>query len=246
MDENCFEKEYTVLTSACDAQGLLGVRSVFDLFMDMAAEHAERLHVSYEEMLAQRCFWVAVRTRVRLYERPPMGQKLTAMTWPARPTLAKCDRFYTLARGADTVAEGRTEWAVQDIDTGRVRRMDSFSYPLDMEHRAERVCGGPFTRFKAAEAGPADFWGKYTVGSMDIDTGRHMNNVAYIRMLLNTFTTAELAAMDMREVEISYRLGCYEGEALSIYRAGDGEGWRFQVQKPDGQIAVQAVIRLGA
>lgn len=238
--DNFLKNSFIVLTSDCDAEGLLGIRNIFDRFMDLAAEHAAHLGVSYYDMLERGCMWVAVRTRVRLYRRPKLGEIVTAETWPGKPGLAKSDRFYRIMHDGELLAEGRTEWTAQDLRTGAVRRTDSYGWP-DIALRDEVLCGEPFTRFKRIKAGDTTH---YTVGSMDIDTGRHMNNVAYIRMLLGVFSTAELAAMDMREVEISYRRACLEGERLTIRRVRTDDAWMFQVEKDDGEAAAQAVIRL--
>jgi acyl-ACP thioesterase len=106
------------------------------------------------------------------------------------------------------------------------------------------VCAEPFQRFRDISLTPDTLVNTYTVGSMDIDMGQHMNNVAYIRMLLGTFSVAELEAMDMQEVEISYRRGCFEGEELAIHRIMEDNAWRFQVQKPNGETAVHARLLL--
>ncbi len=238
------ERDFSVLTSTCDAQGKLSIRSVFDIFMDMAAEHAALLGVGYYSMLERRCFWVAVRTRVKIYERPQLGSHITAVTWPGKPGRAKSDRFYRLLMEDRVLAEGRTEWAVQDIDTGAVRRIDSYGYPMDLQHSEERVCGDPFLRFKGMDILPEDLAAHYTVQSSDIDVGHHMNNVAYIRMLLGTLSTKDLEKMEITEVEISYRQACYEGEELRIFRKTLGRDMFYQVVKPDGETAVQAVIKI--
>jgi len=244
---NFLDKEYRVLSSVCDAQGLMGIHNVFDCFMDLAAEHAGQLGVSYYDMLEHRCYWVAVRTRVIFYDRPKLGETIHAMTWPGKPGLAKSDRFYLLYSGDRIMAEGRTEWAAQDIDTGAVRRTDSYGYPAELVHREERVCASPFTRFRPMqpEAGNGQNC-RYKVNSTDIDVGRHMNNVAYVRMLMGTFSVSEHEEMDIREVEISYRRACYEGEDLDICRERTDDGWRFAVIRPDGETAVDALLRLGA
>lgn len=242
--ENTLRKDLLVLTSDCDATGRLGIRNIFDLCMDLAAAHAAQLGVSYYDMLDRRCFWVAVRTRVRFGTRPLLGEKIEAETWPGKPGLAKSDRLYRLTWRGDVFAEGRTEWAGQDIDTGLVRRTASFGYPLDMIHREERLCAEPFTRFKDFEPTPDIVVTRYVVDPMDIDLGKHMNNVAYIRMLLGTFSTAEQEKMDVSEMEISYRLGCYEGEALQILRERRDDGWYFMVRKPSGETAIHARLLL--
>jgi acyl-CoA thioesterase FadM len=242
--ENFLEKQYSVTSSQCDAQGLLGIRNIFDIYMDMAAENAAQQRMGLYDMRAQGCYWVAVRTRVRLYKRPSMGESFTAVTWPGVPTRAKGDRFYRLTQGDMLLAEGRTEWAAQDIETGHIRPTDSYDYPQELHHRPETVCAEPFLRFRDILLTPETLVKTYTVGSMDIDFGQHMNNVAYIRMLLGTFSVAELGAMDVQEVEISYRRGCFEGEELAVHRIMEDNAWRFQVQKPNGETAVHARLLL--
>lgn len=241
--ENTFSKEYMILTSSCDAEGKLGVRNLLDIFMDMASVHASRLGVGYYDMLKQHCYWVAVRTRVKIYERPALEQTVTATTWPGKPGLVKMDRFYQMTRDGRVLADGRTEWGVQDIDTGAVRRSDSFGYPADLAYREERVCAEPYTRFRDMDTSDMKPVRVCTVDPMDIDLGRHMNNVAYIRMLLGTFSTAEQAEMDLSELEISYRRACFEGETLSVYRRQENSVWKLQVQKENGETAVHALFR---
>lgn len=244
MEENVFETAFAVQSSQVDAQGRMSIAGMFDLFMDMASSHAEKLGVGFDGMHGRRAYWVAVRTRLRIVrDRPRLAESVTARTWPGKPGAVKCDRFYTIARNGTVLVEGRTEWVGQNIDTGRVMKVGDFGYPLAMEHRPERVCEAPFTRFRE-QPDPANLCLTYTVGSRDIDMGRHMNNVAYVRMLLGTFTVAELEAMDVAEAEVSYSMACREGETLCVYRRRDGEGWHFLVQKPDGTAAVQMALRL--
>ena len=241
---NTWNEKITILSSLCDAEGKLGVRNTFDVFMDLASVHAAHLGVGYYDMLDRRCYWVAVRTRVVFWERPRLGETVTAETWPGKPGLAKSDRFYRLSRSGAVLAEGRTEWAVQDIDTGVVRRTDSSGFPMELDFRAERVCAEPFTRFRDWDVSGEEPVRVYEVDPMDIDMGRHMNNVAYIRMLLGTFSTAEQEKMDFSEVEISYRRACFEGEELKIYRRFEDDAWMFRVCRPDGETAIHALLRM--
>ena len=244
--KNLWREEFEIRSSLCDTEGRLGIRNTFDLFMDMASVHAAHLGVSYFDMLEQRCYWVAVRTRLRFYHRPHLRETAAAETWPGKPGLAKSDRYYRLLCGGEVAAEGRTEWAAQDIDTGAVRRTDSFGFPMDLDFCAERVCAEPFTRFRDFDTDGEEPVRMYTVDSMDIDMGKHMNNVAYIRMMLGTFSTRELEEMQISEVEISYRRACFEGEELKVFRRFENGVWLLQVVRPDGETAVHARIRGGS
>ena len=106
--QNYLEKEQTLLTSKLDYAGKLRPAGLLDLFMDLAAEQAERMGVGYEDMLAHRAFWLAVRTRIRIYKTPGMLDQVRVKTWPGTPGQVKCNRYYTLTRDGETLAEGGT------------------------------------------------------------------------------------------------------------------------------------------
>ena len=240
---NTLHTSLKVLSSACDMEGKLGVYNTFNFFMDLAAEHAAELNAGYYAMRDKRRYWVVVRTRVRFYSRPDMMEITEGETWPTPPAMVKCERMYRLTQGEKVFAEGRSEWAVQDMDTGRVVKSTE-CYPEELVLRTDKVCEEPFTRFRPLAGEWEEF--SYTVTAMDTDTGCHMNNVMYIRMLLNTFSGEALRSMEIGEVEISYRRACLEGETLTIRRAfRDGAYW-FDVVKPDGELAVQALMKKSA
>ncbi len=238
--ENTVKKTFDVLFSPCDKEGRMSVCSLLNCFMDMAATHSQQMGVGYYDMLARNCCWIAVRTRLRVYERPRLMETIQGESWPAPPTAMKNDRMYRLCRPDGTLlAEGRTEWAVLSFETGRPVRCREF-FP-EMTFREEGVCEGPFTRFKPLEEPAEEFI--YTVRSTDIDTGLHMNNVLYVREILNTFSADALKDMALEELEIAYRRACLEGEKLTICRVKQGHDWRFDIRKPDGETAVQALLR---
>ena len=97
----------------------------------------------------------------------------------------------------------------------------------------DTVCDG---RYAALREIPDEEVCRYTVRSVDLDVGQHMNNVAYIPMLLGTLPSAALHAI--REMETHYRRPCLEGETLSIRRRRLENGWLFAAVKSDGETAV--------
>ena len=239
--KNTLHTPFKILSSVCDMEGKLGVYNTLNFFMDLAAEHAAELDAGYYAMRDKGRYWVVVRTRVRFYDRPAMMEFADGETWPVTPSLVKCERMYRLSQGEKILAEGRSEWAVQDMDTGRIVKSTE-CYPAELVFREDKVCEEAFTRFKPLAGEWEEF--SYTVTAMDIDTGCHMNNVMYIRMLLNTFSGEKLRAMDISEVEISYRRACLEGEKLTVRRAFREGAYWFDVVKEDGELAVQALFHL--
>ena len=211
-----YARTLTILPSMCDASGRLGVPDAFALFMDIATEHAELLGVGMHGLMRKGLFWLTVRTRLRFHRRPALVEQVTAETWPEKPERSRCNRDYRLTQGGETLIEGKTEWMITNLKTGRLFPTDGV-FPEDLEIVEDRVLPEPFMRLQDDFEGAEDI-GAYTVRSTDIDLGGHMNNAAYVRAIAGAFSTGEWRALDIQEMEVAFRAPCFEGNRLRIQR----------------------------
>lgn len=235
--ENRFTKEIVILPSLCDSAGKLGIPDTFALFMDIASEHADALGCGIGALGKKDLFWLTVRTRVRFFRRPALMERAVLSTWPEAPGRLRAERDYRLEQEGELLAAGRTEWAVLDQRTGRLISPGKV-YPAGLDFFPERVWDEPFTRMPDE---PLPEYARYAVRSVDMDLGRHMNNIAYLRSLAGTFPAAEWQGLGIRELEIAYRTSCHEGDTLIWQRRTEGDGsFTFRAELEDGRIAVQA------
>ena len=233
-------KAIDIRASMCDHNGLLSAPAVFALFMDLASEHGSAIRLGMRELSAKGLFWLTVKTRIRFHRAPAMLDTVMADTWPEKPGRVRCNRYYVLRDDEGMLAEGKTEWAIIEVASGKLQKLSEV-YPGDLEHIPDTVCGGPYARI------PEDFSlcpeiGTYTVRSTDIDLGQHMNNAAYLRVLFGAFTCAQVDAMHLQETEIAFRSPCFEGDTLSIRVRRTDTGLDVGMVRADG--AVAAVARL--
>ena len=238
--KNKLSRIYNVQASDCDYTGALGFVGMFNLFMNLATEHAGLLGVGSGVLREKNCFWVAAKTRIRASRCPKMLEEVTVSTWPEKPKNIRYNRYYCVEDKNGVIVEGKTEWTILDAESGRPCK-SSDVYPQDLEHLTDVVCSEPFARI------PTDFSDceeirSHKVLSADIDLSLHMNNVAYIRAMLSAFTCAELSAMNIKEIEIAYRSQCYEGEVLSVRRRITEDGMEIGFVKADGTCG--AVLKL--
>jgi acyl-ACP thioesterase len=239
---NRLSRQIFIPMSACDNTGRLGCYGTVNLFMDMATEHGEMLGVGGEKLAPKGLIWVAAKTRIHFNSKPKMLSQAEIATWPEKPARIRFNRYYSLSDGENLLVEGKTEWAILDLNTGRPHRLDE-TYPVDMEHCTDVVCDIPFSRTSTDFEGCQQF-GSYTVTASDIDVSQHMNNVAYIRAVLGAFTTKEIEDMNITDMEICYRLQCFEGENLTFRRRTAQDGTtEIGVIKADGKTA--ATMRIG-
>lgn len=240
---NRLDKEIYISPSLCDHSGKLGIPNTFSLFMDLAGEHAEALGIGQTYMGERGLFWVAVKTRIRLFSRPKIMSLVTASTWSDVLERIRTYRYYTVTDGSQLISEGKTEWTIINMNSGKIARFDDGMKAM-VPVPEKTVCNGEFSRVKDSFS-DAEQFGVYTVRSADIDMGKHMNNAAYVRALIGAFSTDELDSMNISELEICYRIPCYEGEKLTFKRIKTDSGYEIGVIKADGKAAAVIIMTIG-
>ena len=236
-----YEKNYTVGPSDCDHTSRMGMPSAFEAFMDIASEHAESLNIGVTFMKETGLFWLTAKTRVRFYRNPRMEQNIVIETWPLRPRGIQEIRDYRIrSESGEILVEGKTQWAMLDTRSGELIRMEEL-FPEDFEFAEEKVLDDPFLRVRD-DVSDCEEFGSYTVRSVDIDLGGHMNNSAYVRALFGAFSTAELDAMKIKDCEVSFKKTCYEGDVLRFFKRTTDKGTEVVV-KNNSETAIIAVFR---
>ena len=226
----------TILPSICDFDMRLSCPDCFAVFQDIAADHAQKLGVGAGAMFDRGLFWLTVKTKIHFLRRPAMLETVTVSTRPLAPEKVRSIREYRLTAGDELLAEGKTEWTVIETASGKIHPMaDVFGSDLELGREARYTA--PFCRIDPRFA-PEERLGTYTVRSVDIDMGGHMNNVAYLRAVYGLLTTEARRNAPQNEVEIAFRSPCYEGETLTGYCRKLAEAWELALVKPDNTPAV--------
>lgn len=234
--ENKLQLAWSVPLSHCDDTGRLSTQGALSEFMDIAALHAEQLGIGGEAMAKQNLFWLTVRNRICIHARPAMQQTVTVETWPGSAEGLRSERYYTMKCGQTLLIEAKTQWAVFDLQKKCVVPVESI-FPSELTLLEDRVCEGAYAALREI---PEEEVCRYTVRSVDLDIGQHMNNVSYIWMLLGTLSSTQLH--DVCEMQTHYRRPCLEGETLSIRRRETEDGWCFAAVKQTGETALTARV----
>lgn len=231
----------TIMPSRMDSSGRLSVADCFALFMDIAAPHAAILGCGTEDLAKQNLFWLTVKSKIKILRRPYVMEEVTLSTWPEMPEETRCIRNYSITKNGKPLVLGKTLWAVMNMKTGRLHRVDEL-YPKGFQAVPDIAVPEPFTTFSRDFEGES--FASYTVRSTDIDFGGHMNNTAYIRALSGLYSAEEWQAMNLSEVEVHYKSPCFEGNVLDFQRKTAGDGSiQFQACLPNGKTALYAMLK---
>ena len=236
-----YTKETSIQLSQIDPLGRLSVPETFDLFMNTAAEAAEALGIGIGMLRTRGLFWLTVKTRVEFIRRPMIGERVTVSTWPDAPGDTRCERHYAITGGGETLVKGKTEWAIADMRTGRPQNLAGIM-PEGLAYDIAPACPEPFPMID--DAFPEPPFAEHRVQTLDIDMARHMNNVAYVRAIVNAFSVKAWLGMDVRRMDIIFRASAREGDVLSFQKRISGDTLDIRGSLPGGETSVMARLIL--
>lgn len=232
-------RELKILPSMCDGDSKLSIPAILDIFQDSATLHASHFEIGPEGMKRRNYFWVLTKTRIIINRLPEMMDDVYANTWIQAPERASCERDFSIAAGDETLLYGRSMWAVISRDTGKLVHMDELYPVLDFNEAAPDDI--PFRRL-GKKFDDAEEIGRHKICSTEIDLGGHMNNVNYVRALLNCFTSEELREMNIRGLEINYISQSFEGEEIVFMKREAEDGAEFGAVNSEGKAVFAAKI----
>ncbi len=238
--ENKLTIPIKIQMSDCDYAQVLSYPGIFSYFQNIATEHSRLFHYDASVLTPRGLFWVTSKSKVRIYSRPAENDTVELSTWPEKPNRIRGRRYYTIESNGKRLIEATTEWVVLNRNTGRFYLINDL-YDPDFEFCPEKTLPEDFIRFSDDFTGEP--FAEYKVRSVDIDYEGHMNNVAYIRAMFGLFSRAELDKMNPRELEVQYKVSCYEGDRLLWYRRDTAEGTDLCARLEDQTVIFYARLR---
>jgi len=243
-----YTKTVTILPSQVDAWGKLSLPHAFDLFMDTATEAAGAMGVGWDFLIQKGLFWITVKARVRFIDPPQLLDTVDVVTWPEKPGEMRCNRYYEIRRGDEVLAHGMTEWAIVSVQSGKPQPMADI-LPADLEYPDAPACPEPFARINSNFADPP--FAHHLVTNTDIDMARHMNNVAYVRAIVNAFPLKAWKALNVRQMDVIFLTSAHEGDTLRLQQRREasplgrrtGDALDIKGTLPDGRVSVLARLR---
>lgn len=230
-----------VMSSMCDENSRMSIPAMLDMFQDAAGIHAESVGIGAFELEKRGLFWIVSKVRLKISDRPLVQEMIEATTWIQPADRVSCERDWSISKDGKQIAYVRSIWAALRRDSFRPGHMADF-YP-DSDFTLAPPDDIPFTRMGKNFEG-AEHLGEYRIRSVDIDRGGHMNNVNYVRAMLGCFTCAQLAEMDIRELDMQFIMQCYEGETIRFVKRPSENGlMEVGALNEDGKVCFMAAIK---
>ena len=185
--------------------------------------------------------WVFVKNKFRFYDYALWNEEITVSSYFVRKTAVSLTVETAVENCRGEIALiAKTEVCLIDLLSQKIRRIAEAEIPAELNIRPAKD-GADFKRFSSEGFEKA---GEFTVPSTAIDYCMHLNNVEYLRFILNTDGVEYGLYYPVSAVELQYLLQAREGEELTVCKKVEGTTEYFSVCGKNGT-AVRCVVDRG-
>ena len=200
MDKH--KKSYLISSFEVDVQSKLRLHSLFNLFQDIADEHAEKIGVGYTFCKANGVGWVGGAYHLKINRLPTWGEEIMIETWPSASTAATAIRdFKVTDKEGSILIRATSQWVL--IDMARLRPLPIAKHLPHYEVIPERMLNSDFAKIPTPDG---DFGSvSFPVHADDIDLNNHVNNALYPTWVLDGFSEDYLKNHRISELKIDFK-----------------------------------------
>ena len=200
------QEDFIVRTYEIDSHKLMTPPAILNLMHEAAMQNVLKLKVSVWDLEPHQISWVLMRMDLKVKRFPRLGEKIKVCTYPSG-----FEKFFTYRdylvydESGEKIAYSSSTWVLMDTVARKLRRIPPFI--LDFEMPPAKNCL-PRIRHKLPAFGEVNQSVEFEVHWYDLDFNQHLNNVSFIKWLLQTVDDPLLTAGSLSELDIMYRSEC--------------------------------------
>ncbi len=231
-----YNKDYKISYSEVDQDLKLGVYESLNLAQDAVTDYfcsfgGDNIVLKNKD----NAVWVVAKAKVHfnkfpLWEDVIKGRCYTTKIKPVRVEVE------TAFKNTDdeVLFVTNQESCVIDIETRKIRKINTITYPSDMEAEQSLIQDG-YLRLddKFTED---DFAYEQKIYSQDIDYSCHVNNAIYVRYIMNALSSDFISKNKITDFEIHYINESKEGQVLKIYKKEENKNIKFLIKEDEKEI----------
>ena len=230
-----YSETFTVRATDCDQYRRMRLDALFISMQEVGEQHALRLGVGYDAMMARGLFFALARVHVRVIRAPRCGERVVHTTWPGTSNRFFCPRYhvFTLEDGTPLLAAGAL-WVMLDMVNRRI--VSPMTVPLDFPDTSDLPAPIDLpVRLPALNLfDPAAARTRTPVYS-EFDVNGHVNNTRYISWLCDALGSAALEGRYIGDLVAGYEKEIRGEEPMRLSLTRDGDGFSFLISDCEGK-----------
>jgi acyl-ACP thioesterase len=225
--------------------GLVGLRGYMNYFQDTATYYMHNLGKGNDTLPEEYGIsWIYTKYKMHIVTEADFTGPLQFEMWAEksdRPKLCTWQDF-VISKGDNAYAYGRIESCLYHMQSQRLCKLEAIDYPVD-ETMGKEIPLNNFTKLSKRYE-EMEYCYTETVRYTDLDKSKHMNNLLYINLFLNSFDSGFYEKYKIKDFEIHYLKQCYEKEELDIFRKINDHVIELAVVKKDGTVVTKGILEV--
>ncbi|ARK09992.1 acyl-ACP thioesterase domain-containing protein [Fibrella sp. ES10-3-2-2] len=216
---------YTLHSYECDATGRISIPALMNLMQESANRNADDYGIGSSTLQAQGLGWMLMRFGLTMHQYPRSGQAIRIITYPTFVEKFFVYRDFRVLSDDDTLlASASSTWLVFDTAKRGIIQVPGFIRslsPPDMADVSDKLPLKPaYQTLDFSET----LTNQVTVGWFDIDANQHVNNVVYIRWLLEQLPDTILQTQEIAELDVVYKTETHWREQIDVQNQSTESG----------------------
>ena len=242
-----YSEKFEVMLHDVDARNMIKPSALARYLQETATHQMRDRKPTYHELFNEGKSYILIRLSVQIYRILGPYEVIEVRTWTCPSKGATFKRNYSIFVGEEKVADAYSEWAVVDINDGKI-------YPVKEIEISNYEEGEPLemtipSKFRIPKDLVMKKVGENVVQYSDCDMNGHMNNTMYEDMLWNLVPDVQskiLTGFSIRFITagmLGSKITITSAKAEEVVKDGAGaeESWYFKTSIDDGH-NIEAVM----
>ena len=228
--EAIWTEETLVRTSETDFQQRWKPAHFFLTMQEAAANHADHLGYSYQEMLAQDMVWVLSRTKIRFYAFPRLEERVIIQTWPKglQQKLFFMRDFRLSSPDGRRYADASSAYILINPKARRLLMPSALTVQVP-DNGGQGALDEPLDKLNPPEDLPECLTVEARYSAVDLMG--HVNNARYVEWICDCFPMEDYARRELSWMQLNFINEIRPGEQVRIHagaQAQDPSVWTLQ------------------
>lgn len=240
-------ESFSVRAYSVDGTKRLSIPKLVQFMHETAMQHVLQLQLSVLDLEPMNLAWVLTRIEIKIEQQPFLNQTVQVQTNPSGFERVRTFRDYRmLDQEGQLLASAVSTWFLMDTQTRRIARVPE---PIKtkivdiVQQIDDPIARTPSQNLQIEKT---DYQRTFQVGWHDLDFNAHLNNIHYIKWLLDALPEQFLDTHQLRSLDLYYKQECVlNDEVLSEVQFAEKGGSLHRLSK-DGKEVASAICKWDA
>ena len=198
-------ESYAIRTFEIDCNQQLTIPALVRLMQETAMQQVLELNISVWDLEQHSLAWVLIRKRIDIERLPMLGEKISIHSYPTG-----ADRVFTYRdfrvydEAGQQIATAATTWLLMNLQTRQMSRIPAELLARFSGYFPPVEMALPYALDSLPSTDQAVTDRSYEVGWYDLDFLKHLNNVHFVKWMLEALPEETLAKQQIRRMDLLF------------------------------------------